>query len=134
MEALARQVRVALLIDVCDREVVQRLSSRRVRVDAVTTTTSSLTRQNAKAFLIRDASLLVQKDDDKPHVVEHRLAVYYEKLDRSSDPFTIGGCAARDQWHTSSRRGLPPNLQRHLGATAKDRRHSELSANSEVPE
>jgi len=79
LDALGRQVIGALLIDVPDREVIRRLSGRRVCVDAGHNYHIEFDPPQHEGVCDQDASPLVQRDDDKPDVVEHRLAVYHEK-------------------------------------------------------
>ncbi len=76
---LGRRVTTALLIDVSDEEVVRRLSGRRVCVKSGHNYHVEFDPPKREGVCDQDGSRLVQRDDDKPEVVEHRLAVYHEK-------------------------------------------------------
>jgi adenylate kinase len=85
-EALDRQLRTqgrritaALLIDVPDTEVVKRISGRRVCVKAGHNYHVDFDPPKNDNVCDQDGSRLVQRDDDKPDVVEERLAVYHAK-------------------------------------------------------
>ena len=79
LSALGRRVTAALLIDVPDEEVVRRLSGRRVCVKAGHNYHVEFDPPKREGVCDQDGSRLVQRDDDKPEVIEHRLAVYHEK-------------------------------------------------------
>ena len=82
LEQRGRSLTAAVLFDVDDDEVVRRLSGRRVCVDP---------RQhnyhvdfNAPKHEERcdvDGTRLIQRDDDRPEVVQHRLQQYREKTE-----------------------------------------------------
>ena len=74
-----RRVTVALLIDVPDEEVVRRISGRRVCVKAGHNYHIEFDPPKTDMICDQDGSRLVQRDDDKPEVVENRLVVYHEK-------------------------------------------------------
>ena len=76
---LGRRVTTALLIDVSDEEVVRRLSGRRMCVKSGHNYHVEFDPPKHEGVCDQDGSRLVQRDDDKPEVVEHRLAVYHEK-------------------------------------------------------
>ena len=79
LSELGRRVTAALLIDVSDDEVIRRLSGRRMCVKAGHNYHVELDPPKHDDVCDQDGSRLVQRDDDKPEVVEHRLAVYQEK-------------------------------------------------------
>ena len=74
-----RRETAALLIDVPDEEVVRRLSGRRVCVKAGHNYHIEFDPPKHDGVCDQDGSRLVQRDDDKPDVIENRLAVYHEK-------------------------------------------------------
>ena len=76
---LGRRVTTALLVDVSDEEVVRRLSGRRVCVKSGHNYHVEFDPPKREGVCDQDGSRLVQRDDDTPEVVEHRLAVYHEK-------------------------------------------------------
>jgi adenylate kinase len=79
LEGLDRRVIAALLIDVPDSEVIRRLSGRRMCVKAGHNYHVEFDPPKHDGVCDQDGSRLVQRDDDKPEVIEHRLAVYHEK-------------------------------------------------------
>ncbi len=79
LSELGRRVTAALLIDVPDSEVIRRLSGRRMCVKAGHNYHVEFDPPKHEGVCDQDGSRLVQRDDDKPEVIEHRLAVYHEK-------------------------------------------------------
>jgi adenylate kinase len=76
---LGRRITAVLLLDVPDDEVVRRLSGRRVCVKAGHNYHVELDPPKRDAVCDQDGSRLIQRDDDKPDVVEHRLDVFRQK-------------------------------------------------------
>jgi len=76
---LGRRVTAALLIDVPDEEVIRRLSGRRVCTEAGHNYHIEFDPPKHDDVCDQDGSELIQRDDDKPEVIEHRLGVYHEK-------------------------------------------------------
>jgi adenylate kinase len=79
LSKLGRRITAALLIDVPDEEVVNRISGRRVCVKAGHNYHVDFDPPKNEGICDQDGSRLVQRDDDKPDVVRNRLAVYHEK-------------------------------------------------------
>jgi adenylate kinase len=79
LSKLGRRVTAALLIDVPDEEVIRRLSGRRVCVKAGHNYHVEFDPPKHEGVCDQDGSRLIQRDDDKPEVIKHRLAVYHEK-------------------------------------------------------
>jgi adenylate kinase len=79
LSSLGRRVTAALLIDVPDEEVVRRLSGRRVCVKAGHNYHIEFDPPKHDGICDQDGSRLVQRDDDKPEVIENRLHVYHQK-------------------------------------------------------
>jgi len=79
LTALGRRITAVLLLDVPDAEVVRRLSGRRVCVKAGHNYHVDFDPPKHEGVCDQDGSRLVQRDDDKPEVVENRLRVYHEK-------------------------------------------------------
>ena len=75
---LGRRVTSALLIDVPDAEVIRRLAGRRVCVEAGHNYHVQLDPPKREGVCDQDGSRLIQRDDDKPDVIQHRLDVYHE--------------------------------------------------------
>ena len=78
---LGRRVTAALLIDVPDEEVIRRLSGRRVCVKAGHNYHVEFDPPKHEDKCDQDGSRLVQRDDDKPEVVENRLKVYHDNTE-----------------------------------------------------
>jgi adenylate kinase len=78
---LGRRVTAALLIDVPDEEVIRRLSGRRVCVKSGHNYHVEFDPPKHEGVCDQDGSRLVQRDDDKPEVIENRLKVYHEQTE-----------------------------------------------------
>ena len=76
---MGRRVTAALLIDVPDQEVIRRLSGRRMCVKSGHSYHVEFDPPKHDGVCDQDGSRLVQRDDDKPEVIEKRLKVYHEK-------------------------------------------------------
>ena len=76
---MGRRVTAALLIDVPDQEVIRRLSGRRMCVKSGHSYHVEFDPPKHDGVCDQDGSRLVQRDDDKPEVIENRLRVYHEK-------------------------------------------------------
>ena len=79
LEELSRTLNAALLIDVPEEAVVERLSQRRVCVKGQHNFHMSFDPPKNPERCDVDGSRLVQRDDDKPEVIQHRLRQYREK-------------------------------------------------------
>jgi adenylate kinase len=74
-----RSLTAALLIDAPDEEVVRRLSGRRICVKAQHLYHVEFDPPKHEGVCDQDGSRLIQRDDDKPETVRHRLEVYHEQ-------------------------------------------------------
>ena len=79
MERLGRRMTAALLIDTPDEEVVRRLSGRRVCVKNGHVYHVEFDPPKHEGVCDQDGSRLVQRDDDKPDTVRHRLEVFHRE-------------------------------------------------------
>jgi adenylate kinase len=79
LSQLGRRVTAALLIDVPDEELIRRLSGRRVCVKSGHNYHVEFDPPKNEDVCDQDGSRLIQRDDDKPDVIKHRLSVYHEK-------------------------------------------------------
>ena len=77
--AADRQLTAAILIDVPDAEVVRRMSGRRVSVKTGRVYHVEFDPPKHEGRCDVDGSRLVQREDDKPETVRHRLEVYHEQ-------------------------------------------------------
>jgi adenylate kinase len=80
-DKLGRRITAVLLFDVPDGELVRRISGRRVSVKTgrVYHVESDPPKHEGRCDV--DGSRLVQRDDDKPEVVEKRLEVYHAETE-----------------------------------------------------
>ena len=79
LEKRGRSLGAALLIDVPEETVVERLSGRRVCVKGQHNFHLTFDPPKHPERCDMDGSRLVQRDDDKPEVIRHRLEQYHEK-------------------------------------------------------
>ena len=81
LSELGRRVTAVLLIDVPDEEVIRRLSGRRVCVKSGHNYHVEFDPPKNDGICDQDGSRLLQRDDDKPDVIENRLRVYHEQTE-----------------------------------------------------
>jgi adenylate kinase len=74
-----RRLTAALLIDAPDEDVVKRLSGRRICVKNQHLYHVDFDPPKNEDVCDQDGSRLIQRDDDKPETVKHRLGVYHEQ-------------------------------------------------------
>jgi adenylate kinase len=79
LAARDRRLTAALQIDVADDEVVRRLSGRRVCTKNGHLYHVEFDPPKNEGVCDQDGSKLVQRDDDKPETVKHRLEVYHDQ-------------------------------------------------------
>ena len=79
LHQLGRTLNAALLIDVDEQDVVDRLSQRRVCVKGQHNFHMAFDPPKHPDRCDVDGSRLVQRDDDMPEVIQHRLGQYREK-------------------------------------------------------
>jgi adenylate kinase len=79
LSELGRRITAAVLIDVPNEEVIRRLSGRRVCVKAGHNYHLEFDPPKHEGVCDQDGSRLIQRDDDKPEVIENRLRVYQEQ-------------------------------------------------------
>ncbi len=78
---MGRRVTAALLVDVPDEEVVQRISGRRVCVKSGHNYHVDYDPPKREGVCDQDGSRLIQRDDDNADVVRNRLRVYHEQTE-----------------------------------------------------
>ena len=81
LEGRGRELTAALQIDVPDDEVIRRLSGRRVCVKSGHNYHVDFDPPKKEGVCDQDGSRLVQREDDKPETVKHRLDVYREQTE-----------------------------------------------------
>jgi adenylate kinase len=92
---LGRRVTAALLMEVSDEEVVRRLSGRRMCVKAGHNYHVDFDPPKREGVCDQDGSRLIQRDDDKPEVIENRLRVYHEQTEPLIDYYDEQGLMRR---------------------------------------
>jgi adenylate kinase len=78
---MGRSLPAVLLIDVADEEVMRRLSGRRVCAPGGHVYHVEFNPPQQEDVCDVDGSELVQRDDDKPEVIRHRLDQYHSKTE-----------------------------------------------------
>src|SRR5436305_9249283 len=81
LSELKRHITAAILVEVPDDEVIRRLSGRRVCVKAGHNYHVEFDPPKREGVCDQDGSRLIQRDDDKPEVIENRLRVYHEQTE-----------------------------------------------------
>ncbi len=74
-----RRITAALLLEVPDEEIVKRIAGRRVCVKAGHNYHVDYDPPKNPGVCDQDGSRLIQREDDRPEVVQKRLAVYHEQ-------------------------------------------------------
>jgi len=95
LEGLDRRLTATLLIEVPDEVVIRRLSGRRVCRENGHTYHVELDPPKNEGFCDQDGSSLVQREDDKPETVEHRLEVFHEQTSPLVDLYDEEGLLRR---------------------------------------
>lgn len=95
LSRMSRRITAVLLIDVPDEEVVRRLSGRRVCVKAGHNYHLEFDPPKRDEVCDQDGSRLVQRDDDKPEVIERRLHVYHDQTEPLIDYYDEKGVLRR---------------------------------------
>ena len=122
LSGLGRRVTAALLIDVPDEEVIRRLSGRRVCVKAGHNYHVEFDPPKHEGVCDQDGSRLIQRDDDKPEVIENRLQGL-PRADRAAGrALRRAGPDAPDRRHPTGGRGPRPHPGGDRHASSRGRR------------
>jgi len=95
LRSLGRRITAVLLLEVPDSEVVRRLSGRRVCVKGGHNYHVEFDPPKHEGVCDQDGSRLIQRDDDKPDVVQNRLRVYQSKTTPVIDYYDERGLMRR---------------------------------------
>jgi adenylate kinase len=79
LESRGRRLTAALLLDAPDEEVIRRLSGRRICVKNQHVYHVDNDPPKNEGVCDQDGSRLIQRDDDKPETIQHRLDVYHDQ-------------------------------------------------------
>ncbi len=112
IDRLGRRLTAALLIEVPDDEVVRRLSGRRVSVNGGRVYHVEFDPPKHEGRCDVDGSRLVQRDDDRPETVRHRLQVYHDNTRPLIDYYERQGVLRRFDGARS-----PTEVHDHIRAT-----------------
>ena len=107
-----RDLTATLLIDVDDEDVIKRLSGRRVCVKSGHNYHVDFDPPKKEGVCDQDGSRLVQRDDDKPDTVKHRLDVYREQTEPLVERYEKEGLLRRFDGSRS-----PTEVHDHIRAT-----------------
>jgi adenylate kinase len=112
---LARRLTAVLAIDAPDDEVIRRLSGRRVNPTTGRVYHLEFDPPKNPGFCDVDGTKLVQRDDDKPETVKHRLEVFHEQTSPLIEYYEsrgllrrFDGTRAPDEVHGHIRATLAP--------------------------
>ena len=112
LEKRGRSLTAGLLIDASDEEVIRRLSGRRICVKNQHVYHVEFDPPKNEGVCDQDGSRLVQREDDKPETVKHRLDVYREQTEPLVERYEKEGLLRRFEGSRS-----PTEVHDHIRAT-----------------
>jgi adenylate kinase len=113
LERMGRKLTAALFIDVPDEEVVRRISGRRQCVkNEQHVYHVEFDPPKHDEVCDQDGARLIQRDDDRPETVKHRLSVYHEQTEPVIDYYEERGILRRFDGSRS-----PTEVHDHIRAT-----------------
>jgi adenylate kinase len=95
LEKRGRRLTAALLLEVPDEEVVKRLSGRRLCVKNQHLYHVDNDPPKREGVCDQDGSRLIQRDDDAPETVKHRLDVYHQQTQQLVERYEKNGLLRR---------------------------------------
>jgi adenylate kinase len=95
LEKRGRRLTAALLLDVPDEEVIKRLSGRRLCVKNQHLYHVDNDPPKREGVCDQDGSRLIQRDDDAPETVKHRLDVYHRQTQPLVERYEKSGLLRR---------------------------------------
>jgi adenylate kinase len=107
-----RELTAALLIEVDDEDVIKRLSGRRVCVKNGHNYHVDFDPPKNEGVCDQDGSRLVQREDDEPETVKHRLEVYRDQTEPLVERYEEKGLLKRFDGSRS-----PTDVHDHIRAT-----------------
>jgi adenylate kinase len=120
LDERGRSLTAALLVDVDDGTVIKRLSGRRVCSKNGHNYHVDFDPPKNEGVCDQDGSKLIQRDDDKPETIKHRLHVYHDQTQPLVERFEQQGTLKR---FDGSR--PPAEVHDHIRATVATRRLEE---------
>jgi adenylate kinase len=115
-----RSLTAALLIDADDETVIKRLSGRRVCSKNGHNYHVEFDPPKREGVCDQDGSKLIQRDDDKPETVKHRLSVYHDQTSPLIEHFDGAGILKRFDGDRP-----PGEVHDHIRATVATQRLEE---------
>ena len=112
LERRGRHLTAALLVEAPDEEVIRRLSGRRICTKNGHLYHVDFDPPKHEGVCDQDGSRLIQRDDDKPETVKHRLGVYHEQTSPLIDWYEGRGLLRRFDGTRS-----PEEVNGHIRAT-----------------
>ena len=112
LESRSRSLTAALLIEADDETVVKRLSGRRVCSKNGHNYHVDFDPPKREGVCDQDGSRLIQRDDDKPETVKHRLSVYHDQTKPLIEHYEQIGLLKRFDGERS-----PTEVHDHIRAT-----------------
>jgi adenylate kinase len=112
LEKRGRHLTAALLIDVEDDEVIRRLTGRRICTKNGHLYHVEFDPPKNEDVCDQDGSRLIQRDDDKPETVKHRLDVYHDQTQPLVERYEQEGILRRFDGKRS-----PGEVHDHIRAT-----------------
>ena len=112
LERRGRRLSAALMVEVPDEEIIRRLSGRRICVKNQHLCHVDIDPPKREGVCDVDGSELIQRDDDKPETVRHRLEVYRDQTSPLVDFYEDRGVLRR---FDGSR--PPGEVHEHIRAT-----------------
>jgi adenylate kinase len=120
LEKRGRSLTAALLIDVDDETVIKRLSGRRVCSKNGHNYHVDFDPPKREGVCDQDGSKLIQRDDDKPETVKHRLEVYHDQTQPLVEYYENAGLLKRFDGNRP-----PGEVHDHIRATVATMRLEE---------
>ena len=120
LEKRGRSLTAALLVDAPDETVLQRLSGRRVCTKSGHNYHVDFDPPKREGVCDQDGSKLVQRDDDKPETIKHRLGVYHDQTQPLIDHYEDQGLLKRFDGTRA-----PDEVHNHIRATIATMRMEE---------
>jgi len=120
LERRGRSLTAALLVEAPDETVLQRLSGRRVCTKNGHNYHVDFDPPKREGVCDQDGSKLVQRDDDKPETVKHRLEVYHDQTQPLIEHYEDQGLLKRFDGTRA-----PDEVHNHIRATIATMRMEE---------
>lgn len=95
LDKVGRRITAVLLIDTPDEEVIRRLSGRRVCVKNGHVYHVEFDPPKHEGVCDQDGSRLIQREDDEPETIRHRLRVFHEQTQPLIDHYERAGALRR---------------------------------------